>query len=322
MLKILFAGTPECAVPVLHAIAQKHHIVGILTRPPAAVGRSKKLIPSAIALATEVLKSEKRISPAAPLFTPQKLNKDVREAIAAVSPDVMVCFAYGKIFGQSMLDLFPLGAINIHPSLLPRWRGSTPVPAAILTGDTKTGVTVQQMALEMDAGDILAQCTIPLDGSETAESLLNLCAQRSADLTLSVLQKITDKTLSPMPQDHSAATFCGMLTKEMGLINWHNSAEEIDRRHRAFVPWPGTFTYKNNEKLSIQALAIATSENTQNAEPGTILTADKKNGILVQTGKGIISLIQLQRTGKKSLYWKDFLNGSAEFLTGKFNASL
>src|SRR5574344_1052098 len=157
MLKVVFAGSHACAVPALEATAKHHRIVAVLTNPPAPAGRSATPIPTPVHAAALALQERGIIQPGTPILTPERITDDLRAAIAATAPDCMACFAYGKIFGPKTLALFPMGAFNLHPSLLPRWRGCAPVPAAILAGDGETGITVQKMALEMDSGDILAQ---------------------------------------------------------------------------------------------------------------------------------------------------------------------
>ena len=241
-MNVFFAGTPECAIPALQAIAQAYPLAGVLTAPPARVGRGKKYAESAIAQAVAELKERGIIAQEVPVFTPEKLNTNFREAVAALRPDIMVCFAYGKIFGPKTLALFPHGALNIHPSLLPRWRGPSPVPAAILAGDSVTGVTVQYMAQEMDAGDIVIQKDLPVEPSDTTETLLTRCAELGASLIVQALKAVEMGSVTATPQNHTAATYCTLLEKDSGLLCWQDDAAAIDRKIRAYTPWPGAFT--------------------------------------------------------------------------------
>lgn len=318
MLNILFAGTPECAVPALEKIATSHSIVGILTNPPAASGRSLKEKPSPVALAARTLIERGTLPSTTPILDPAKITQEVRDRIASVAPDVLVCFAYGKIFGEKTLSLFPMGAVNVHPSLLPRWRGCAPVPAAILARDAETGVTIQKMALKMDTGDILAVRKIPLDGTETGESLLVRSAELAAGLLSETLDRLEQGTLSPIPQNDADATYCGMMRKEDGEIRWTDSAADIDARIRAFCPWPGTYTYAGTRMLLLhKARPIPSSQAAGAAQspapvPGTVLGMDKKEGILVQTGDGVLALEVLQWQTKKPLDWKSFMNGARD----------
>lgn len=315
MLKILFAGTPECAIPSLRIIAKTHILVGVLTNPPAAQGRSSQIRSSPVALATRRLIEEKLISETTPILDPEKILQSTRDTIAALKPDLMVCFAYGKIFSAKTLDLFPLGAINIHPSLLPRWRGCAPVPAAILARDAETGISIQKMALAMDEGDILAVQKIPLTGTETTEGLLATSAELAANLLQETLQKIEDGTIEPQKQDGSKASYCGMLCKENGEICWEQSAHEIDAHIRAFYPWPGTFTHANDKTLIIhKAHPLQNITEQTKAKPGTVLGLDKKEGLLVQTGAGVLALEILQWQTKKPLDFKAFFNGSQNII--------
>lgn len=322
MLNVLFAGSPDCAVPSLEAVARSHRIVAVLTNPPAPAGRSADLIPTPVAIAAERLKAEGAIAADAPILTPLKLTDDVRRAIADQKPDILACFAYGKIFGPKTLALFPLGAINLHPSLLPRWRGCAPVPAAILARDSETGITIQRMALEMDAGDIIIQKRIPLDGTETAESLLARAALEGAPLLREALDLIERGNVTAVPQNAAEATFSAMLKKEDGEIDWLEDARAIDARIRAFTPWPGAFTNAGAETLRIlQAHPYRNGDNrAQTGEtgakvPGKVIGMDKNEGILVQTGNGILAIERLQWQTKKPLDWKSFLNGSRNFIS-------
>lgn len=338
MLRVLFAGTPDCAVPSLEGIARKHQIVAVLTNPPSAQGRSPVLVPTPVALAAERLKEQGLIAADTPILTPEKINDEVRAVIAGQKPDIMACFAFGKIFGPKTLALFPLGAINLHPSLLPRWRGCAPVPAAILARDRETGITIQKMALEMDAGDIILQKTIPLNGTETADELLEQTSREGAPMMVEALDHIEMETVCAVTQDAGMATYCAMIRKEEAEIDWNRSAHDIDAQIRAFTPWPGTFTPVGDQTLLIlkahvyaatadvatagaDTAAVAGTADPANvasipalSKPGTVIGIDKKEGILVQTGDGILTLERLQWRTRKPLDWKTFLNGSRDFI--------
>ena len=318
-MNVFFAGTPECAIPALRAIAKAYPLAGVLTAPPARVGRGKQYAESAIAQAVADLKECGVIAQAVPVLTPEKLNADFREAVAALHPDILVCFAYGKIFGPKTLAIFPQGALNIHPSLLPRWRGPSPVPAAIFAGDSITGVTVQYMAQEMDAGDIVLRKELPIEPTDTTETLLTRCAELGASLIVQALAMVETGSVATMPQNHAAATYCTLLQKDSGLLCWHDDAAALNRKIRAYTPWPGAFTYWMGSKLSIlQAHPYAGNTATETSEapetPGLVLGIDKREGILVQTGKGILAVQMLQKETKKAMQWKDFLNGAAGFI--------
>lgn len=325
MLNVLFAGSPDCAVPTLEAVARTHRVVAVLTNPPSAKGRSKEMQPTPVAEAAERLKDEGIISRDAPILTPEKLNQETRDAIAAAAPDVMACFAYGKIFGPKSLALFPKGALNLHPSLLPRWRGSTPVPAAILARDGETGITVQMMALGMDEGDILLQTHFPLKGDETAGGLLDRVAVEGAPLMVKALNELESGEAKPIPQT-GEATYCTTLKKEDGEIDWSRPAADIDALIRAFSPWPGAYTAAGDAVLIIHEARPAEGETAfgppNSAAPGTVLGIDKQKGILLQTGEGLLALKTLQWRTKKVLDWKSFMNGSRDFVGTRLGTTL
>jgi len=324
-VRILFAGSPVIAVPALESIAamggggEDFVLAGLLTRADSPKGRSGKPEP------TECAAAAQRFS--IPLLKPEKLDSAARGQTAALKPDLLVCFAYGKIFSAQFLSLFPLGGINIHPSLLPRYRGATPIPAAIINRETVTGITIQRIAAEMDSGDILVQETVPLSGRETTASLSETMAKKAAELLPAALRGIAGGTLRAQPQDHRAATYCSRIKKEDGLIDWNRSAAEIDAQIRAFNPWPLSWTMHGETPLFIlKAEALentAGSENTltgSRAIVGRILGKDKKKGILIQTGEGILAVSELQYQTKKALEWQAFLNGARNFMGAKLGA--
>jgi len=340
-MRILFAGTPAIAVPSLEAIAamsgggEGFVLAGLLTRADSPRGRSGKPEPTECALAAERFSSNP-----IPLLKPEKLDGAAREQTAALNADLLVSFAYGKIFSPQFLALFPLGGINIHPSLLPQYRGPTPIPAAILNRETETGITIQRLAPEVDSGDILLQETVPLNGRETTASLSETMAKKAAELLPVALRGIAGGTLTARPQNHRAATYCSLIKKEDGLIDWGRSAAEIDAQIRAFDPWPLSWT--THGELQLFVLKAQALENTEaflkadasalpgkspaglaKASPsfllqrplaGRVLGKDNNKGILVQTGEGILAISELQYRTKKALVWKDFLNGARNFM--------
>jgi methionyl-tRNA formyltransferase len=291
-------------------------LAGLLTRADSPKGRSGKPEP------TECAAAAQRFS--IPILKPEKLDSAAREQTAALKPDLLVCFAYGKIFGPQFLSLFPLGGINIHPSLLPKYRGATPIPAAILNRETVTGITIQRVAAEMDSGDILVQETVPLSGRETTASLSETMAKKAAELLPAALRGIAGGTLRAQPQDHHAATYCSLIKKEDGLIDWNRGAVEIDAQIRAFNPWPLSWTMHGETPLFIlKAEALENADNAAGSEntltgsravAGRILGKDKKKGILIQTGEGILAVSELQYQTKKALEWQAFLNGARNFM--------
>ena len=318
MLKIVYAASPEPAVKPLEILAKNSNfeIVAVITNPATSQKRSKEEIATPVAVCAKELGIK--------IFTPQKLAEIVDD-LKELKPDILVCFAYGKIFSESFLSIFPLGGINLHPSLLPLYRGCAPVPAAILAKDKETGITIQRIAKKMDSGNILLQEKIALNGTETSESLLKSVANLGGGYFEKVLTQIENGTITETAQDESKATYCGMLNKEDGLINWENSAIDICAKVRAFYPWPGTFTQNNGNTLLIHAAkvlaeneltALSTEiiENEKNAKPGTVLGMCKKHGIIIKTGSGLLCVTNLQWKTKKAMDYKSFLNGSRDFI--------
>ena len=320
-MRILFAGSPVIAVPTLESIAamsgggEDFILAGLLTRADSPKGRSGTPEP------TECAAAAQRFS--IPILKPEKLDSAIREQIMALKPDLLVCFAYGKIFSPQFLSLFPQGGINIHPSLLPKYRGATPIPAAIINREPVTGITIQRLAAEMDSGDILVQETVPLSGRETTAGLSETMAKKAAEILPAALRGIVGGTLQARPQDHPAATYCSLIKKEDGLIDWNRGAAEIDAQIRAFDPWPLSWTTHGETPLFIlKAEALEDGDNTAGSHivPGCVLGKDKKKGILIQTGNGILAVSELQYQTKKALEWQAFLNGARNFMGAKLGA--
>ena len=318
-ISVLYAGSPGFSARVLRAILESQGtsfvVAGALTTPPGAKGRgSKAPEPTPVALCA----SEAGI----PVFAPQKLDAPAREQIADLDCDMLVCFSYGRIFGPKFLALFGMGGINVHPSLLPKYRGAIPVPQAILNRDNETGVTVQKIALQMDSGNILAQKTIALDGTETSESLLEQLSGEGAALVLDTLNKAFADGALPCgePQDERKASYCVKLQKEDGKIDWNQSAPDIDAKIRAFVPWPRAFTFNGVERVNIHKAVVAHNAELSfspeefAALPAGAVLGSNESGILVKTGNGILAVQTIQRQAKNALAWKDFLAGNKSFL--------
>ena len=322
MIRVLYAGSPEASAKTLSLLfdgADGYEIVGVLSNPSSAQGRHKTPAATAVARFAE----EHGI----PLFTPERLNAASREEIASIRPDILVCFAYGHIFGPKFLSLFPLGAVNLHPSLLPKYRGPAPVNAAILNRDTETAVTVQTISLAMDEGDILAQEIVALDGSETSGFLLDHCAVRGAELIKKLLGECAANGKLPDGKKQTGeASYTKIIAKDDCRIDWMKSAAEIDAKIRAYFPEPGAWTEENGAPLKILSArtvkdekppmtkAAASEGNAAAVLPGTVLSFDKKRGILVQTGSGILAVTELKRQGKKALDAQSFMNGARNFI--------
>jgi methionyl-tRNA formyltransferase len=314
-VRVLFAGSPTIAVPSLIRLSFEHEIVGVLTNPESAKGRGLAVERSAVAEAAAGLFGER-----APVLAPECLGAEAREAVASLRPDILVSYAYGKIFGPKFLALFPRGGVNVHPSLLPRFRGPAPIPAAILASDERTAITVQRLALEMDSGDILGQLVLPLSGTENAEDLSEIAAIMGADLLSRVLEEVSEGREEARPQE-GEPVYCAMLRKEDGLVDWLAPLRDIDAKIRAFYPWPGAFTFLRGMRLNlleafpyphVTFAAGPSSLDFEDAPPGTILGLDKSRGIMVQTNDGLIALRRLQVQHKKALLYREFANGTRD----------
>lgn len=332
MLKVLFGGSPACAAKALELILkdsamsnsvpeEEYKIVGVLTNPPSAQGRHKELIPTEVEQYAIIWNRARNDNLA--VFTPEHIKLPEREQIASLEPDIFVCFAYGHILGPKFFSLFKFGGINLHPSLLPKYRGATPVNAAILNCDDETGFSIQKMALGMDEGDILYQQKERLTGTETAEQVLKNSALYGGMNITQILRKIakTGKLPASFPQE-GKASYCSIIKKEDGKINWNNSAEKIDAQIRAYTPWPGCFTTSGNLQLKILKARAASKVAAQDssvvkntsAVPGTVLEYNKQRGILIQTGNGVLIATELQWQAKKAMDYKSFMNGARNFI--------
>jgi len=324
MKRILFAGSSAIAVPALNALAEMELagkgvvFAGILTNPDKSRGRKRgdtePTDVSAAAAALDVIRKEKGLAPITQL-KPEKLDEQARMEVAALTPSLLVSFAYGRIFGPRFLALFPMGGINIHPSLLPKYRGASPIPAVILGMEKETGICIQKLALEMDSGDILAEERFPLSGRETTVSLSCDVSGKAALLLVDLLENLDLMTQKRRPQE-GEIVYCHEIKKEDGLINWSKSAAQIDAQIRAFTPWPLSFTFRGIDKLFIleaEALEQHDEAATPEALPGTVLGTGAK-GILIQTGNGILAVSRLQWQAKNALHWQAFNNGVRNFI--------
>ncbi len=306
-MKIFFAGTPDIAVPSLELLHGQHSIVGVLTNPDKPGGRGRALEPSPVKVTAERLGLH--------VFQPTRLDTDFIETVRVLSPELLVVVAYGRIFKDDFLSIFPSGGINLHPSLLPLYRGSSPIQAAILSGDKETGVTVQRVAKEMDSGNILAVRKIPLDGTETGGSLTTRAGMLGAKTLADVLRQMEEGTLVDRTQDSAKVTYCYRIRKEDGRIDWRKSAVLIERTVRAYNPWPGAWTTWKGKRVVLCGARVF-EENTppmDDRPPGLVTGVDKEYGFLVQTGNGVLAVDTLQLQAKKVMDWKSFLNGNGGF---------
>jgi methionyl-tRNA formyltransferase len=310
-VKIIFMGTPEFAVPALSALlASEYDLVAVVTQPDRPSGRGKKLSPPPVKLVAEragvkVLQPRTVTSP------------DTFAALEALSPDVIIVAAFGQILRQKVLALPPYGCLNVHASLLPRWRGAAPVNAAIQAGDSETGVTIMHMEAGLDTGPTLSKQAIPITSQHTAGSLTAELAELGAKLLRETLPLWLEGRITPEPQNEAQATYAPRLRKEDGLIDWSQSAVEIERGVRAFDPWPGTFTSGPRGPIKVLALKLAGENVVQQGLPGTVFTQPRR--VYVSTGAGVVELISVQPAGKNVMSAEALLNGQPELSGYQFD---
>lgn len=298
-LKIIFAGTPEFAVCALEELLHSHHqIVAVYTQPDRPKGRGLKLTPGPV--------KELALSYQLPIYQPASL-KDAyeQERLAHFSADVMVVAAYGLLLPAAVLSLFPLGCINIHPSLLPRWRGAAPIQRTIYSGDTLTGVSIMQMDQGLDTGPVLLQRHYELKSDETSQTLHDILAKLGAKALIETLDLLHEKKITATPQDNTLATYAEKISKEEALIDWIQPAAELEREIRAFNPWPVAYTSWHGQNLRIWSAKMIAENHT--VSPRTIVQASTE-GIDIATGKGVLRLLSVQLPGGKVLSIADFYN--------------
>ncbi|SES63028.1 methionyl-tRNA formyltransferase [Thorsellia anophelis] len=302
--RIIFAGTPEFAAQHLQALIKaKLNIVGVFTQPDRPAGRGKKLTASPVKLLA--------LEHGLPVFQPEKLKEPSDQALVSdLEADLMVVVAYGLILPKSVLEMPQLGCINVHGSLLPRWRGAAPIQRAIWAGDEQTGITIMQMDVGLDTGDMLYKLSLPIEANDTSASLYQKLANIGPKALLEALVSLTEGALIPSPQSEDAVTYAHKLTKEEAKLDWSLSAHELARCVRAFNPWP--MSYFMVDELSIKIWEAEAIDNMpilseKNVDNGTLLQADK-SGLYFKTESGILRITQVQPAGSKPMPVADLLN--------------
>ncbi|MBR5792088.1 MAG: methionyl-tRNA formyltransferase [Ruminiclostridium sp.] len=300
-MKILFMGTPDFAVPSLQALIEAgHEIVGVFTQPDKPKNRGMKLLPTPV----KVVALEHDI----PVFQPTKLRDGTAlETIQGLAPDLIVVAAYGRILPQEILDYPKLGCINVHSSLLPKYRGSAPIHWAILNGDAESGVTIMNVVLELDAGDIISQAVTPIDPDETVETLHDRLADMGAKLLVDTVVSIENGTATQTPQQADLVTHAPMLSRALSPMDFTRPARELHNQVRGLIPWPAAVTELNGTRCKIFSTSVL--EETTGKAPGTVIAADKK-GLKIACGGGtVLQINELQADGGKRLKAADYLRG-------------
>jgi len=303
-MRVIFAGTPEFSVPTLQALIDSpHDIVAVLTQPDRPAGRGRQLQQSpvkALALQHELL-----------VFQPSSLKDDVsQQMLRALEVDCLVVVAYGLLLPKTVLDIPVHGCINVHASLLPRWRGASPIQQAILAGDTETGVTTMHMDVGLDTGDMLIKKTCAIEPMDDAQHVHDKLSALGATALIETLTAIENKTLTPEKQDDALATHAPKISKEMGRLDWNKPAKELALQVRAFIPWPVCFTGINDEVVRVWQAQALDQETTT---PGDVINYSA-DGIDIATTEGILRLLQVQLPGKRALHVKEVYNAKREWL--------
>lgn len=306
-LNIIFAGTPDFAATHLQALLNsEHNVIAVYSQPDKPAGRGKKLQASPVKQLAELHNI--------PVFQPKSLrNEEAQAELKALNADVMVVVAYGLILPKAVLDMPRFGCLNVHGSILPRWRGAAPIQRSIWAGDSETGVTIMQMDVGLDTGDMLHKVYTPIESDETSASLYAKLAELAPPALIDVLDHLGTDKFSPEKQQEALANYAEKLTKEEAELNWNLPAAQLERNIRAFNPAPVAYLNLNvnekEERIKVyQAVVLA----HQNAKSGTVLAVDKK-GIQIATSNGVLQITQLQPQGKKPMSVQDFLNGRGDW---------
>lgn len=301
-------GTPEFAVPCLAALYEHCDVIGVVTQPDKPRGRGQNLVPSPVKAWAE--------AHGLPVWQPKRIKEeDFTAFLEEQKPDLMVVVAFGQILSQRILDIPPYGCINVHGSLLPRYRGAAPMQWCVIDGEKKTGITTMFMDAGLDTGDMLLKAEFPIGPDTTLEEVHDGLMALGAKVLIDTLEELSAGTLKRIPQT-GESNYAPMLTKETGHIHWQDRAQKIHNLVRGLDSWPGAYTFLAGKKYKIWRTRC-TTEKTE-AQPGTILRADKKEGLFVAAGDGVLEITELQAPGKKRMAAKDYLNGHAIALPATF----
>jgi methionyl-tRNA formyltransferase len=298
-------GTPEFALPALERLVERYSVVGVVTQPDRPAGRGQHLVMSPI---KEMAQAE-----GLPVFQPSRLrNAEAIEHIRAWAPDVAIVVAYGQILPPAILEIPRFGVLNVHASLLPRWRGAAPIQGAVLAGDAVTGVTIMKLDAGLDTGPVLAMRETPIDPDETAGELEGRLAHLGADLLLDTLPAYLANKLEPKPQPEEGVTMTRLIRKSQAAIDWTQTAEVLHNHIRAFSPEPGAFTYWKGSRIKLLRSKRIHPNLVPEGEPGTVFMWRDEPGVI--TGSGYLALIHLQMAGKRPMDGGTFVRGRQDFV--------
>jgi len=298
--RVIFMGTPEFAVPALASLHESdHEVLLVVTQPDRPKGRGKKIVPPPV--------KECALTYRYPIIQPESCNQtDILSLFKELHPDCFVVVAYGHILSESLLNIAPMGAINIHPSLLPKYRGPAPIQWALINGEHETGVTIMIMDKGIDTGPIVLSESEPVLSDDTAESLHDRLAKKGAKLLIRALDGLQTNTIQPCLQNDELATYAKLLRKNDGLIQWHEPAQKIVHFIQGMTPWPGAFTFLNDKRFKIYKATCQNSDH--NDTPGKVFQGFPGE-LLVTTGHGVLSILEIQGSSGKRLPIEDFLRG-------------
>lgn len=304
-MKVVYMGTPDFAVPPLEALAEAgYEVAAVVTQPDKPKGRGKTLLPTPV--------KETALKHGIPVWQPAKVREpEFMEKLEALKPDVIIVAAFGQIIPEKILSLPEYGCLNIHASLLPKYRGAAPIQYAVIDGEKESGVTLMKMGTGLDTGDMIARAVVPLSEEETGGSLFDKLAGAGAELLIKTLPSVFDGTAVYEKQPEESPTpYAAMITKQMGLLDFSRSAVELERLVRGLNPWPSAYTFLNGKTLKVWKAAVRGGENIAGQEPapGTVTTVDRE-GIHVACGKGRLVLREVQLEGKKRMDAAAFLRG-------------
>jgi len=301
-------GTPQFAVPSLKALVEAGYKVPlVITQPDRPAGRGKKLKPPPVKLEAQKL--------GIPVYQPERIkdNKELQKLLKEISPDLIVVAAYGKILPDWLLKIPKLGVINVHASLLPKYRGASPIQSALLNGEEETGVTIMEVIPQLDAGPILSQERVKILREDNAQTLHDKLAELGAELLVKTIPPYAKGELQPTPQREEEATYCTQIKKEMGKIDWSRPAEEIFNMVRAFTPWPSAYAYFNGKLIKITKAQPVEGKG----EPGEVIEAGRE--LIVATGKGALKIERIKPEGRKEITGEEFIRGYRVKAGDRFN---
>ena len=305
-MRVVFMGTPDFSVGTLRELVKAgHEVVGVVSQPDKPKGRGKSLMPTPV--------KEAALELGLPVYQPKKVrDPEFLEVLRELAPEVIVVVAFGQIIPQSILELPPYGCINVHASLLPKYRGAAPIQWAVIDGEPESGVTIMKMDTGLDTGDMITKVVVPIEKDETGGSLFDKLSEAGAKLLVDTLPSLADGTAVYEKQPEESPTpYAAIIQKQLGNIDWKRPAVEIERLIRGLNPWPSAFTKLNGKTLKIwSAQVLNESEKDAAAVPGTILSADAQ-GLCVKTGQGVLNITELQLEGKKRMDTPAFLRGYA-----------